>query len=76
MTRAHGSIIVTLLWDVWEWVLVNRIIAFSQKPYEVTFYHIIYQSGCLGLEIHSNVGSALGYMQKPESTDLKRVHNK
>lgn len=41
----HGSIIVMLLWDVWEWVLVNRIIAFSQKPYEVTFYHIIYQSG-------------------------------
>jgi len=36
----------------------------------------VHAGGCLGLEIHSNVGSALGYMQKPESTDLKRVHNK
>ena len=42
--KPHGSIIVMLLWSIWEWVLVNRIIAFSQKPYEVTFYHIIYQS--------------------------------
>ena len=33
-------------------------------------------SSFLGLEMHPNVGNALGYPHEPESTDLKRVHNK